>query len=154
MKIFIIMILTLTSLLFAGDEKPKTGCILAQDGQFIVHYQNKNNTQQSFENIIYTPIKKEGKNFRSIFVGSTARFQKNEKIFLLEIKNIKANPRVKPNPRTGTITTEITSENSQKIVKMNYIYEKNTMKASGKIDILELKEIGFETKIKALLCNI
>ena len=150
----IIMVLALTSLLLAGDEKPKNGCILSQDGQFNIYYQDKKKQKTNFKNIIYTPIKKEGENFKSIFIGSTARFQKDEKIFLLEIKNIKANPRVKPNPRTGTMTVEVISETTKEIINMNYSYDKNIMKASGKSSLLKTEQVGFQTKIKALLCNI
>jgi polyisoprenoid-binding protein YceI len=79
-------------------------------------------------------------------------------------------------PRTGTITVEITINGTTKQVPLNYTYDKETMKSEGYIDILDFGGaealssinkacfdlhkgktwsdvlIGFEMNIKAILC--
>lgn len=154
MKKLLVILLTIVSFLNAEKTAPKIGCILAQDGQVQVNWKDKNNKNGSFKNVSYTAIKKEGINFKEIFVGSMIQIDSKNSPIKLTIKDIKANPRVKPNPRTGSMKVSVMSKDINKEIIMNYTYDKNIMKAKGNIELYDFKSIGFETKIKAILCNI
>ena len=158
MKKLLMIFLVLGSFLYAQKTPvktvPKVGCILAQDGELIVNWQGKNNTNGVFQKVEYTAIQKEGINFKEIFVGSSIKFSSQGSPITLKIIGIKANPRVKPNPRTGTMKVNVLANGINKDINMNYVYDKNSMRAKGVADILGFETIDFETKIKAVLCNI
>jgi hypothetical protein len=93
-----------------------------------------------------------------------------------KIIDMTSNKRVAKEPRTGTITVEITINGITKQVPLNYTYDKEMMKSEGYIDILDFGGaealssinkacfdlhngktwsdvlIGFEMHIKAILC--
>lgn len=150
-KILILMLL-LSSLAYTAVNKPKSGCILAQEGKVSVSLQTKGNTNKLFNDVKYMPIKHEGINFRQILVGS--KFIVNDKISL-KIIDIKANKRVnRKDPRTGTITMQVSSQDNIKDIPMNYTFSNNIMKANGAVNAFDLNSIGFEMRIKAILCSV
>jgi polyisoprenoid-binding protein YceI len=94
------------------------------------------------------------------------------------IKDIKADKRIKGRPRTGSLEVMIKMNERSLIIPMNYNYDKEKFKAQGVIDLsdfgaedalssinkscYELHKgktwsdvtIGFETNIKATLCDV
>ena len=92
--------------------------------------------------------------FKEIFVGSSIKVSAQGEPITLKITGIKSNPRVKPNPRTGTMNVNVLANDINKDINMNYVYEKNSMKAKGIANILGFETIDFETKVKATLCKI
>ncbi|HIP02012.1 MAG TPA: YceI family protein, partial [Campylobacterales bacterium] len=151
-----------------------------------------------FNEVAYTAVKAEGKNFKEILVGSSVVVDtssvnsKNEgrdlklvnSFFKLmgdgkitaKIVDMTSNKRVKREPRTGTLTVDISMNGVTKSVPMSYTYDKGLMKSEGFIDILDFSgsdalvsinkacfdlhkgktwsdvAIGFELNIKAILC--
>lgn len=154
MKKIVAVLLALTAFLYAKEAVPKVGCILAQDGKVSLHYQDKNKKSNVFNNVKYTAVKKEGINFKEIFVGSSIKAGFEDKLIKLTILDIKANPRVKPNPRTGTMKVNVRTNETNKEISMNYVYDENIMKVKGIANITGFEMINFETKIKAVLCKI
>ncbi len=149
-KLFIVLIM-LSSIVYANKNEPKQGCILAQQGEVIVKWQGKDNTTSTFKEVKYIPIRAEGINFKEILIGSKLKINRN---VVLEILDIKANKRVRPNPRTGSLTIKAIVDGKRQDFFMNYTYSKNLMKATGKVDILEFNTISFDMKISAILCAI
>jgi len=96
MKKLLILLLTLTSLY-------SSGCILAQQGEVKVSLKDID-----FKNVTYKAVAKEGKNFKDILVGSLISAKSKSNSLTATITDIKANKRVKKEPRTGTITMAIT----------------------------------------------
>lgn len=154
MKKLLILLILFSSLLFSGDVKPKAGCILSQDGKVIVNWENKNTKIGTFEEVNFVPIRKEGVNFKEIFVGSKIKINSISKPITLEITNITSNPRVRPDPRTGTVSFTILEDEKKQKINMNYIYDKNTMNIKGKTNIYDFSMLDIKIKIKAILCNI
>jgi len=154
MKKILMVLFMLCSFVYADKKAPKAGCILAQDGQVSVNWSDKKSKNGSFKHVRYTAIKPEGVNFKEIFVGSTIQVDTNNQPIKLTIVGMKANPRVKPAPRTGTMKINVLANGINKDISMNYTYDKNVMKAKGNLNALGLESIDFETKIKAVLCNI
>ena len=156
-KIFIFMVV-LTSLIYASGTKSKKGCTLAQEGKVIVNWQDKNKIGKVFNQVDYIPIKAQGINFREILVGSqikiSTKYKNQNKTITMKIVNIKSNKRVRPKPRTGSITIQILVDNIKKETTMDYIFDKGVMKAEGLVDIFDFSIIGFEMKIKAILCDV
>lgn len=137
LKIFISLAF-ISSLVFSAGTKAN-GCDLSQVGDVELNVNGK-----SYKNANYKAIASSGKNFRTIFVGSTMSVENT----VVEIIDIKANKRIKGKPRTGTITVE---SNSEKIV-LNYNYNKGHFFAKGTQK--NGKEISFALEIKALLCLV
>ncbi len=93
------------------------------------------------------------------------------------IKEIKADKRIKDKPRTGIVKVMINMNNKSLIIPMKYSYKDNKFRAEGTIDIFDFDaksalnsinkscydlhkgktwsdiSIGFETTIKATLCD-
>lgn len=153
MKKLVLILLTFASLLCAQKPTLKQGCILAQDGEVRVNWQDKN-TNGGFKNVKYTAIQKEGVNFKEIFLGSMIEIGLEKKPISLEIVGMKANPRVKPDPRTGTMKIKVMANKINKEINMHYTYNKNTLVIKGKLDVYGYQMIDIQTKIKAVLCKI
>ncbi len=142
----------------------KSGCVLAQKGEVIVTWKAyktplKIGVGGSFDDVKYTPVAAEGKNFREILVGSTvaidtrtvnskhkARDEKLYKSFFKEMNiqgikakiiDIKADPKVKGAPRTGIIAVEIDLNGVNKTIPMKYSFADGVFAANGYIDILD-----------------
>lgn len=155
-----------TALLIATSlgANQKSGCVLAQTGSVEVTWTGYKTAKKVgvsgiFDKVAYTPIKKEGENFRSILVGSSvvidsssvnskneSRDEKLAKFFfaLMSDKNInakivdiKADKIAKNAPRTGTVDVEIEMNGVKKVVPMTYSFENDIFEAKGTIDILE-----------------
>lgn len=141
-KLLLLSILLTTTLLFSlGKTAPKTGCILAQQGDINVSLNNA-----KFDNVTYKSVAKEGKNFKEILVGSIISAKNKSDSLTAKITDIKANKRVKREPRTGTITMAITLNDETKEIPFNYKYDKEIMNIKD-------KELNFTIKIKAILCS-
>lgn len=203
MKKLLAILVAFVTLANAELSAPKTGCILSQQGKVVVSWKAyktpaKLGVGGVFDKVDYKAIKPSGKNFREILVGSSVVIDtnsvnsKNEgrdvklvnSFFkLLGDGNIKAkivdmtsNKRVAKEPRTGSITLEVSINGVTKTVPMKYSYDKGLMKSEGVIDILDFSgsnalttlnkacldkhqgktwsdvSIGFELSIKAILC--
>jgi polyisoprenoid-binding protein YceI len=202
-KRLLVSAIVMTTFIQANQATPKSGCILAQQGQVVVSWEafktpSKIGVGGVFDDVVYKSVKAEGKNFREILVGSTVdintasvnsnnkgrdiklinsffKIMSGEKIEA-KIVDIVANKRVAREPRTGTITIEITMNGITKKVPMKYSFDKEVLKGEGFIDILDFQasnalttlnkacfdkhqgktwsdvSIGFETKIKAIVC--
>ncbi|MBT3280351.1 MAG: hypothetical protein HOF69_05170 [Campylobacteraceae bacterium] len=138
-----------SSVSFAATA-PKTGCILAQQGEVKVSWEDKASSGD-FKNVIYNPIKVEDSNFRKILVGSKIILLEDSKKIELEITNIKADERIKGKPRTGNISMMINSDKNRAF-NMKYSYANNLMEARGVVNILKYKAISFKMQIEAILC--
>ncbi|MBL6970076.1 MAG: hypothetical protein ISR68_01625 [Campylobacterales bacterium] len=141
--------LLLTSVVY-GSNTPKTGCILAQQGEVKVAWEDNNNLSGEFKNVIYNPIKVEGPNFRTILVGSKIVLNTKPSKTILEIVSIKADKRIKGQPRTGDIAMKI--QNSEQLFNMKYSFANNLMEANGNVNFLDYKNISFKMNISAILC--
>jgi polyisoprenoid-binding protein YceI len=205
MKKILLILVILSSLMYAELTRPKTGCILSQQGDVKVSWKayktpSKIEVSGIFNDVIYTAVKKEGKNFKEILVGSSVVIKtvsvnsKNKerdtklvnaffgllsgKTITAKIVDMTSNKRVKREPRTGTITLEVTMNGVTKNVPMTYSYDKGLMKSEGFIDIFDFAgskalaslnkacfdkhqgktwsdvKVGFEMNIKAILCAV
>lgn len=142
--------LLLTSVVY-GSNTPKTGCILAQQGEVKVAWEDNNNLSGEFKNVIYNPIKVEGPNFRTILVGSKIVLNTKPSKTILEIVSITADKRIKGQPRTGDITMKIQNDSKQEF-NMKYSFANNLMEANGNVNFLDYKNISFKINISAILC--
>ncbi len=136
LKIFL-SIMFLSSLLFSSGIKAN-GCDLSQTGDVQLTLNGK-----KYEKVNYKAIVPSGKNFKTIFIGSTISMKDT----LIKITDIQADKRIKGKPRTGLITIDIDSET----VILNYNYEKGHFMAKGIQK--NSQEIAFALEIKALLCH-
>ena len=123
-----------------GDTLKPTGCELSQVGKVELSIGSK-----STKDAKYKAIVKSGKNFRTIFVGSTMSIDAVN----VEILDIKANKRIKREARTGTITISLDAK--EKVV-MTYSYDKGHFEAKGTLKNADA--ISFALDIKALLCQV
>lgn len=154
MKKVLIFLLVVSTLLFSAETKPKAGCILSQDGKVAIGWQKTDNNHGSFEKVNFIPIRKEGVNFKEIFVGSKIQIDSVTKPITLEITSITSNPRVRPAPRTGIISFTVLENEIKQKINMKYIYDKNSMNIKGKVNIYDFKMLDIKVKIKAILCNV
>ncbi|MGE0739681.1 YceI family protein [Sulfurimonas sp.] len=166
MKKSLVAVLMAFTLLSSANASEKTGCVLAQSGDVEVSWigyktPKKVGVGGVFDKVAYTPVTKEGENFRSILVGSSVvidsssvnskhadRDAKLAKFFFgmmkdkninAKIVDIKADPRVKDAPRTGVVDVEIEMNGVKKVVPMTYSFANETFEAKGNIDILDFQ---------------
>ncbi len=78
MKKILIVLMILSSLVYAAEKSKKYGCVLAQEGDIRLSLYDKNGNEKVFNQAEYTAIKKEGINFKEIFVGSVIEVPLNE----------------------------------------------------------------------------
>ncbi|MDQ1263743.1 MAG: hypothetical protein QG559_744 [Campylobacterota bacterium] len=201
----IISTLAVLFIALSVSANEKGGCVLAQVGAVEVNWTGYKTPKKvgvggTFDKVTYTPIAKDGDNFRSILVGSSVvidsssvnsknegRDEKLAKFFFgmmsdkninAKIVDIKADKKVKDAPRTGIVDVEIEMNNVKKTVPMTYSFSNDVFEAKGTIDILDFSankaleginkacfdlhegktwseaQIGFKTKIEAVLCNV
>jgi len=199
MNKIIFSLLTFSALTYAG------GCVLTQSDEMKVTWKAyktlaKLGVGGEFTSVNYSPNKKEGKNFEELLVGSTVSIDiskidtKNEgrdktlvesffgkltgKTIEGKIVAIKAKKREKGKPYTGTLDVNITMNDKSLQVPMSYIYDKESFKADGIIDLFDFQaksalssinkscydlhkgktwndvSISFTTMIKATLCDV
>lgn len=127
----------ISSLAFSAGLKAN-GCDLSQTGDVELNINGK-----SYKKADYRAKIPSGKNFKTIFVGSTISAGGS----MVTIIDIKADKRIKGKPRTGVVTVEVDSEK----VELTYSYDKGHFSAKGMQK--NKKEIGFALEIKALLCH-
>ncbi len=166
MKKLLLSIMILSLSLIAETTTSKTGCVLSQTGKVTVGWKAyktpaKIGVGGTFDKVIYTPAKKEGKNFREILVGATLKIETNSvnsnnegrdkklinAFFALlssdtitaKVVDIQAKSKVTGKPKTGTIMIEITMNNITKTVPMQYSYNKGIMQADGFIDLFDFQ---------------
>lgn len=159
----ILSVMLLLSLANANDPS-KGSCALSQDGKFNVDFvayktAEKVGVGATFDDVKYTAIAPEGKNFREILVGSSvvidtksvnsknpARDEKLVKFFFEQMSGDKITAKIvdykavkveKGHPKQGTLFTEITMNGVTKAVSMNYILKDGVLKADGVVDILD-----------------
>jgi len=154
MKKILIFLMIISSLVFSAQNTKKAGCILSQDGKVIVNWESTDGKVGTFKEVDFIPIRKEGVNFKEVFVGSKIKINSVTKTITLEIIDITSNPRVKPDPRTGTITFTVLEKSISQKIKMNYVYDKNTMNIKGKTNIYDFNMLDLKIKLKAILCNV
>ncbi len=158
-----LMVLSLFSSVYASE---KSGCVLAQSGDVEVSWigyktPKKVGVGGVFDKVAYTPVTKDGENFRSILVGSSVvidsssvnskhadRDAKLAKFFFgmmkdkninAKIVDIKADKKVKDAPRTGVVDVEIEMNGMKKVVPMTYSFADEIFEAKGNIDILDFQ---------------
>ncbi len=132
----------LSSFMFGATKAKATGCDLSQDGKVELNILGYGSSKDAH----YQAIKKVGKNFRELFVGTTIAF----KDALVRMTDIKANKRDKTLPRTGVLHITLTLNGVKQKIKMTYMYEQGHFIALGKQK--NKKEINLSLYIKALLC--
>ncbi len=164
MKKIVLSILMLVGLSSVLSAVQKTGCVLAQQGKVTAAWMayktaSKIGVSGTFDKVDYTPIAKEGKNFREILVGSSVSIDtssvnsKNKgrdvklvKFFFeqmssnkitAKITDIKADKKIKGKPRTGIVTLNITMNGVTNTVPMKYSFADSVFSAKGTIDIFD-----------------
>ncbi len=166
MKKLLFSMAVLSSLIYAGEATKKPSCILSQEGAVEINWKSYKTAAKigvggSFDDVSYTAIKKEGKNFKEILVGSSVTIYTNkvnskhedrdlkltnsffnilnDKKITAKIIEIKAQEKEMNKPKTGTLIVEITMNGVTKKVPLKYIHDKGIMRADGFIDILDFK---------------
>ena len=189
-----------TTLLWANNG----GCTLVQSGDLSINWKAFKTSKKigvggTLPSLVYTPAAKKGKNFRELFVGSTVtidthkvdsghapRDAKLVKFFFSQMKSmqiqgkitdIKAAPRKKGEPFTGTLNVMLTMNGKSVPATMDYTYADKKFEAHGKIDLADFAaldalssinkacyelhkgktwsdvEIGFSTTVEATECQ-
>ena len=161
MKKTIISIVALFSLAHSG------GCVLVQSDDMNVTWKayktlGKLGVGGQFTQVNYVPNKKEGKNFKELFIGSKVSIDmakidtKNEgrdktlvSMFFNKlkggkiegvIKDIKADKSVNgKRPYTGTLDVSITMNEKTLVIPMKYHYKKGHFQANGTIDLFDFE---------------
>lgn len=145
LKIIFIMVFVI-SMLNASDSKSKGGCELAQIGDVQLSLVNVGD----FNAVTYKAISSSGKNFRTILVGSVMSIE--SKNIKAEIIDIKADKRVRKQPRTGIITLKLNYNGYIQKIKMRYRYFKEQFSAKGILK--DGEKISFQMRISAILCGV
>ena len=158
MKKTILTLLTLFTFSHAG------GCVLVQSGDMNVTWKAyktlaKVGVGGAFTSVKYTPIAKEGTNFRELLVGSTVSIDATQintgnpvrdetlvKMFFKQLKSItiegkivamKADNRVKGKPYTGQLDVELSFNSKTLVIPMKYTYVKEHFSAEGTLDLFD-----------------
>jgi len=169
-KILLLLLLTCGTFLHAA-----TGCLLVQSGDMNVTWRAyktfaKLGVDGQFTAVKYTPIAKEGKNFKALFVGSTVSIDSTKistgnpdrddtlvRMFFKKLKNhtikakivsITSDAHVRGKPRTGVMQTTITFNDKSIGIPMKFHYEKGHLQANGTIDLFD-----FEAKVPLTTIN-
>ena len=159
MKKILLSLLTLFSVSHAA-----TGCVLVQSGDMNVTWKAyktfaKIGVGGQFTAVKYTPIAKEGKNFKALFVGSkvsidvtkitTGNPERDDtlvRMFFKKLKSskieakivaIKSDKHVRGKPRTGVMDAMITFNEKTLSIPMKFHYEKGNLMATGTIDLFD-----------------
>ncbi len=164
MKKLLLILATLSTLIYANATTQKSGCILSQQGAVTANWKayktpEKIGVSGVFDDVAYTAAAKEGKNFKEILVGSTVvintnsvntknkerdkklinsffKILSNDKI-TAKIVDIKAKSKEMGKPKTGTLTVEISMNGVTKQVPISYFYDKEIMTGKGFIDLFD-----------------
>jgi hypothetical protein len=158
MKKTILTLFTLFTLSHAG------GCVLVQSGDMNVTWKAyktlaKVGVGGAFTSVKYSPIAKEGANFRELLVGSTVSIDATQidtgnptrddtlvKMFFKQLKSttiegkivaMKADKRVKGKPYTGMLNVELRFNSKILTIPMKYIYVKEHFSAEGTLDLFD-----------------
>ena len=159
MKKILLSLLTLFSISHAA-----TGCLLVQSADMNVTWKAyktfaKIGVGGQFTAVKYTPIAKEGKNFKALFVGSKVSIDATKidtgnpsrddtlvNMFFKKLKSttiaakivdIKSDKHVRGKPRTGVMDTMITFNEKTLSIPMKFHYEKGHLTATGTIDLFD-----------------
>jgi hypothetical protein len=159
MKKILLSLLTLFSISHAA-----TGCVLVQSGDMNVTWKAyktlaKIGVGGQFTAVEYTPIAKEGKNFKALFVGSKVSIDATKintgnpsrddtlvRMFFKKLKSssieakivaIKSDKHVRGKPRTGIMDAMITLNEKTLSIPMKFYYEKGHLTATGTIDLFD-----------------
>jgi polyisoprenoid-binding protein YceI len=144
------------------------GCLPTQPKEIDISWRayktlGKIGVEGKFTSVHYTPAALEGKNFKSLFVGSkvtidtgkidTGKPDRDVKLVQFffnrmsdgtikgTIQSIKADPRIKGKPRTGIVTVMITMNGKSLPIPMKYLYEKEDFDAEGTIDLSDFNAL-------------
>jgi len=165
MKQILLYVLAFASLAFATPSSTPTGCVLVQPEHINVTWKAYKTPQKigvggAFTDVTYHPASLEGKNFRTLFVGSSVTIDTSKittgnqgrdvklvKFFfgMMKSHTIKAkiidiqksDSHEKGKPRTGSLRVEITMNGKTHIIPMHYLYQAGKFDATGTIDILD-----------------
>jgi len=159
MKKVLLSLLTLFSISHAA-----TGCVLVQSGDMNVTWKAyktfaKIGVGGQFTDVKYTPISKEGKNFKALFVGSKVSIDVTKintgnpsrddtlvRMFFKKLKSstikakivaIKSDKHIRGKPRTGIMDAMITLNEKTLSIPMKFHYEKGHLTATGTIDLFD-----------------
>jgi hypothetical protein len=165
-KILLSLILISTLTFAATEGLSKMQCTLSQEGPVTVNWKAyktplKISVGGTFDEITYNPVKKAGKNFNEILVGTTVTINEasvnsknkgrdaklikfffemmSEKEIKAKVVSIKAQPRERGKPKRGTLVAEITMNNVTKSIPMHYSFDQGTLTAEGTIDIFDFQ---------------
>ena len=158
MKKTILTLFTLFTLSHAG------GCVLVQSGDMNVTWKAyktlaKVGVAGAFTSVNYTPIAKEGANFRELLVGSTVSIDATQintsnptrdetlvKMFFKQLKSttiegeivaMKADKRAKGKPYTGMLDVALNFNRKTLTLPMKYSYVKEHFSAEGTLDLFD-----------------
>jgi hypothetical protein len=162
----VIALTILSTLIFAKPLPPKMGCILAQKGdvtaQWSVYGDAKLAVESKSDSVKYTAIKKEGKNFNEILIGSTIQTDFQNKQLVAKIIHIQSKKRIARGPRHGVMVFNILLNGVSKDVPTVYFYKTGDMSMKGLINLKDFKlsdkdtytELIFELKINSIVCAV
>ena len=146
----ILLVITLSFAFVNAAEMGKSGgwCTLKQEGNFQVGFNNV-----KLDGVKYDSLKKSGKNFRELFVGSTVvvnslNFKTPFKATILDYKHDKL---MKGKPKTGVFMVKIEIDDIVINLNMDYIFDKGIIRASKMINGTN---IWFETAVGHSLCYV
>ena len=160
------LLIALVSLFTLGNA---ADCTLAQQGKLDVTWKAyktpaKAGVGGNFTSVEYKAAAPEGKNFKTIFMGSKVTIDTNSvnskheardatlvKSFFKvmagdkitgTIVNVESRKREKGKPKVGVMTVEMTMNGVTKNVPMKYSFDNGKLEANGFIDLLDFNALG------------
>ena len=147
-KILLSMILAFAITNAAEMGKSGGWCTLSQEGSFKVGFNDV-----KLDGVEYDSLKKSGKNFREVFVGSSVIINNPEFKTPLKatIMDYKYNKRMKGKPKTGVFMVKIEMDDVVVNLNMDYIFDKGVIRATKMINTTN---IWFQTAVGHSLCYV
>ena len=157
-KVFLAVLLLLGTLY--GVEMGKSGgCTLTQSDIVKVGYNDV-----VLKDVAYKAHKKQGKNFRELFVGAKLEvlIPSTKKKLVAKALDYKPNKRIKGKPKTGLFVVKFLYDGKEKVIEMPYTFDKGVMKISKELSKKTRDELGiqgsmkiwFETDVAYSLCFV
>jgi len=147
-KILVSMVLAFSVINATQMGKSGGSCTLFQEGSFKVGFNDI-----KLDGVKYNSVKKSGKNFREIFVGSSviinsSKFKNPLKATIMDYKH---NKLIKGKPKTGIFMVKIEMDDVIINLNMDYVFDKGIIKATK---MLNKTNIWFQTAVGHSLCYV